>query len=70
MVVSLVGYYEDGSTKYCHLNSELLSVELQNTLEKVRKLGIITQVMLDTFFEHKIHYQMLIDDQIEVDVKD
>lgn len=69
MVLSLVGYHSDGTETWFHLNPESLDSETQAALDVCRKTEKITKGLLDKLLGMKIHFQLLIDELLELDVE-
>jgi hypothetical protein len=70
MIVSITGIHADGTELSFHLLSTTLTEALQTALDHCRKSGKISAALLDELHKLKIYWQMIIDEQLELDVKD
>lgn len=68
MIVSVTGINADGTELSFHLHSDVLDAALQKALETCRKTGKIAKELLHELEAKKIHWQFIIDEQLELDV--
>lgn len=69
MNVSVNGYHTDGTVTSFHLFFDALSAEHKTALKACEEAGTITEALLEELKEHKIHWQMLVEEFYELDVK-